>query len=1106
MKRQFLISLFVLFFASGFAGALDTQWSGVPDPLHNSSTAYKQNELIVRFADPDTGSQLPEGPVLTGPLTRRAIRSRISDFIVAGAAVDKEYDETVPGLAVVKLPAGTNVLDAGGKFLQSANVLYAEPNYKYSLSAIPNDPFFSELWGLDNTGQTGGTEDADIDAPEVWDITTGSSDIVVAVVDTGVDYRHADLAANMWVNVAEQIGTPGVDDDDNGYTDDIYGYDFAGASAASSNDDNSDPQDIWFHGTHIAGIIGATGNNNQGVAGISWNVKIMALKIFADDFNTFPETFASDALSAIQYAIDNGANIINFSSGGEYDSQPLYEAIKKAGDAGILFVAAAGNDYGSNNDVTAVYPASYDLDNIISVMSTNPNDLTSDFSNFGATSVDIAAPGTDIMSTTPTSGNLSMAFWDISPNYDVLSGTSQSAAYVSGAGALVWSYYPDLPKEVIKGLLMKSVDPVLATPRQNLSGGRVNLQSALTLIPSGKPGRVINTRDPAHLYTKIQSAIDAASDGDELIAEADTLFFEGIDFNGKAITLRSGDINEPADANISPENTFILGLVTVGSTVTFANNEGPGTIIKGFTIGYGDADYGGGIRIDGASPTITDCIITENTAKYYGAGIDCTNNSSPTIKNCTITNNKTSGSTAIGGGINIEDSSPKIENCIISYNFADNVGGGIACYNSNPTIFNCLIANNSAVYKSGAIDLESSSPVITNCTIIVDDPNVPKYGGIFAFQDSSPVITNCILWGNGDDLYNCSAKYSCIEDDDEGKGNIHIEPTFVTGPLGDYYLSQKTAGQLNDSTCIDLGDPATDTSLQLNSYTTRTDGITDLNIADMGFHYPAIPAKTLKLNITVAGNGSVEPDSGTYRQYEVVSLKADPNEGFRIKSWTGTEDDSSLEPDKTIMMIADTDISIEFELIPLYQLHTEVVGSNGTILPLHRRGEYYPDGTVVTLVATPGKTYGIDEWTGTDDDTSWSTTNTVTMDSDKDVTVKFRQPKSFIVPGQYPTISDAITAAYDHGDKVIVSAGTYPGGYDFQGKAITVSSQHPDDPCSVASTIIDCANVDRAFMFQSGEGHDSVLDGFTIVNGSAGLLSPATPPNTLTEAARHFLI
>jgi parallel beta-helix repeat protein len=708
MKRQFLISLFVLFFVSGIAGAVDMQWSGVPYPLHNASAAYKQNELIVRFADPDTGSQLPEGPVLTGPLTRRAIRSRISDFIVAGAAVDKEYDDSSPGLAVIKLPAGTSVLEAGIKFLQSANVLYAEPNYKYRLLATANDPFFPDLWGLDNTGQTGGTEDADIDAPEAWDITTGSSDIVVAVIDTGIDYQHPDLAANMWVNVAEQGGTPGVDDDDNGYTDDIYGYDFAGPSATRSNDGKSDPKDAWYHGTHVAGIIGSIGNNSQGVAGVCWNVRIMALKIKADDFNTIPEVFASDAMIAIQYAIDNGADIINFSWGGEYDSQPLKEAIQKAGDAGLLFVAGAGNEFGSDNDVTPVYPASYDLDNIISVMSTDPNDMMSTFSNYGATSVDIAGPGTDIVSTTPTSGNQAMTVFGVSTNYDMLSGTSQSTAYVSGACALVWSHYPALPREVIKGLLMKTVDPVLTTPMRCLSGGRLNLYNALTLIPPGKPGKVINAKNPEHLYDTIQAAIDEAVDGDELIAEAGTLFFEGINFNGKAITLRSGDItikdpNDPNYPNISPEDTVILGMLSDGSTVTFANNEGPNTILKGLTISRGDTDYGGGITCDGASPTITDCFISNNTAKYYGAGIDCTNGSSPIIKNCTITGNQTSGSVAIGGGINIEDSSPAIENCVISYNFADNVGGGIACYNSNPTIFNCVIENNSAVYEGGGI-------------------------------------------------------------------------------------------------------------------------------------------------------------------------------------------------------------------------------------------------------------------------------------------------------------------------------------------------------------------------------------------------------------------
>ena len=152
-----------------------------------------------------------------GPMTSQAIRNSISDYIFTGAVVDRGYDEIAPGLAVVKLPEGTTVMDAFVLFNQSANVLYAEPNYKYKLLAIPNDPMFSDMWGLNNTGQTGGTEDADIDAPEAWDIQTGDPGIIIAITDTGIDYTHPDLVDNMWVNTAEMRGLPQVDDDGNGY-------------------------------------------------------------------------------------------------------------------------------------------------------------------------------------------------------------------------------------------------------------------------------------------------------------------------------------------------------------------------------------------------------------------------------------------------------------------------------------------------------------------------------------------------------------------------------------------------------------------------------------------------------------------------------------------------------------------------------------------------------------------------------------------------------------------------------------------------------------------------------------------------------------------------
>lgn len=277
------------------------------------------------------------------------------------------------------------------------NVESVSPNYIRQLDATPNDPDFNQLWGMNNTGQTGGVTDADIDAVEAWDATTGSSDVVVAVFDTGIDYTHTDLKENLWVNQGE---TPddGIDNDGNGYIDDIYGYDFA--SDTNGNNDG-DPLDVHGHGTHVSGTIGASGNDGFGISGVNWNVNIMALKIFP------PGAGASDSdiLEAIEYVQTmkvRGVNIVavNASYGGGGGSQDdlMNEAIKGLGDAGIIFCAAAGND-GADNDTEPHFPSSYNADNIISVAATDHNDDLPEWSNYGATSVDLAAPGSAILST-----------------------------------------------------------------------------------------------------------------------------------------------------------------------------------------------------------------------------------------------------------------------------------------------------------------------------------------------------------------------------------------------------------------------------------------------------------------------------------------------------------------------------------------------------------------------------------------------------------------------------------------------------------------------------------------------------------------------------------
>ncbi len=403
---------------------------------------YRDGYVLVKFDETGLSS--------TSKIARQSI---ITDAVGAASSVQKMYN-IIPGLGLVKL-AGTTVESAVTSFNATSGVVYAEPVYIHTLAAVPDDPYFTDLWGMNNTGQTGGEMDADIDAVEAWNITTGKSSVIVAVTDSGIDYTHPDLADNMWVNDAEYNGYPGIDDDNNGYIDDIYGIDAVNA--------DSDPLDDNDHGTHCAGTIGAVGDNGIGVAGVCWDVQLMALKCF-DQFGS-GDTAAE--IECIEYAIAKGAHVINASWGGFGYSQVLYDVIQRCAQSNIIFVAAAGNYSMDNDGAFPFYPASFELGNIISVASTTDSDELSSFSHYGKTSVDLAAPGSLIYSTAPGGG------------YQYMSGTSMAAPHVAGSCALVLSLNQGMGALEVKDVLMKSVDSLTTLKELCVSEGRLNINSAL---------------------------------------------------------------------------------------------------------------------------------------------------------------------------------------------------------------------------------------------------------------------------------------------------------------------------------------------------------------------------------------------------------------------------------------------------------------------------------------------------------------------------------------------------------------------------------------------------------------------------------------------------
>jgi hypothetical protein len=422
---------------------------------------YVPGQLLVRFR-PGVGKQ--------------AMRA---EHALVRAEVLREF-RLVENLQLIRLPAGMPVKQAERYYRARPDVLYAEPNYiRHAVQApvTPNDPDYSEMWNLHNAGQSGGMPGADIHAPEAWGLVTGSSSVVVAVIDTGIDYRHVDLAANVWSSPTSYTVTL------NGIT---VGCG-AGTHGFNALTQTCDPMDDASHGTHVAGTIGASGNNGTGVVGVNWQVQVMACKFL----NSAGWGSSSDGITCLEYVAlmkDSGVNLVatNNSYGGGGFSQAEMDAIDSHRQRGILFIAAAGNDH-SNNDVASFYPANYGLPHMVAVAASDRRDALADFSNFGRHIVHLSAPGKEILSTVPGG------------QYEVYSGTSMAAPHVVGVAALLKAHDPTRDWKAIKNLILAGGDTVPGLSN-TITQKRLNAHGAMTCSNSVLQSRLQPMSDDAYVW------------------------------------------------------------------------------------------------------------------------------------------------------------------------------------------------------------------------------------------------------------------------------------------------------------------------------------------------------------------------------------------------------------------------------------------------------------------------------------------------------------------------------------------------------------------------------------------------------------------------------
>jgi parallel beta-helix repeat protein len=781
------------------------------------------------------------------------------------------------------------------KLNEIKDIKYAERDcYSYLTETIPDDTYFENQWALKNTGQEGGVVDADIDATDAWDITTGSSSIIVAVSDTGV-YPHEDLVDNLWTNLNE-IPDNGLDDDNNGYIDDVHGYSWISGY---------DELDGTSHGTGVAGIIGAKGNNQTGVSGINWDVSLMSLKIVHGGGISL-----SNEIASIEYAILMNANIINASWGGGSFYQSLYDVIVAADEAGILFVAAAGNDYIDNDTNYRFYPASYELPNIIAVAATQRTDNLASYSNYGEHSVHLGAPSGTLTTTNSQSGIASFG------------GTSAAAPHVTGAAALIWSHFPEATHYEIKDLILKTTELNDSLIGKTITAGRLNVFNALNGLPDVTYLPKAFYKDIS--YFPIPENLDIDNNSNEnltwsILSAPEWLEFsetEGDIISGEThpleITFNRGNLEEgdyvdvllietnlngimdiieisvEMNVDLTPPNIIYVDASAIGNNdgsswedafiylrdatnlalgwskmiwvaegtyypdETSQNPDGTGSIWARFYArcgglfgGFSSNDLShrdwinnetilsGDIGIVGNNSDNSIAVVWPSCISHYPTD--------PVIDGFTITKGSAlNGRT--GGGIYNGNATFTVKNTLITGNEAT-YGGGI--YNgggiygtANQTLINVTITGNEATYGGGIYNDTASSTLI-NVTMA---GNEATYGGGIYNEYSNSTITNSIFWDNvGNNNVDIDSSsfitYSNIEGGHEGEGNIDSDPMFVDPDDGDFHL------QIG-SPSIDSGD---NNALNLPTIDFEGDnriinGIVDMGVDEFYFSIPDIIA------------------------------------------------------------------------------------------------------------------------------------------------------------------------------------------------------------------------------------------------------------------------